>query len=86
VLTAYPTVETVHHVDGDNMPLGVRCIFIFGESDDWSQQPKLVLELGEECIASDLLPCVPFYLPSAIIPHFNFTIGPTDGYRGSLVF
>lgn len=78
-------VCTFFHTDNDNYWGGFCCIIPFGNFD-WCKSAFLVIHIdGEEDIAFALPPGVPFFLPSAVLAHYNTEIVGDWEVRGSLV-
>lgn len=74
------------HVDSDNYFAGLCVIMPFG-SFDYARSARLVIDLGNGHVLSFALPMgVPFFLPSAIVAHYNTRIEHPADVRGSLVF
>lgn len=80
-------VRTKFHVDSDNYFAGLCVILAYGDFDH-RKSARLVIDLGKGKVLSFELPAgIPFFLPSAIVAHYNTSI-EQDGktIRGSIVF
>ncbi|KIO19397.1 hypothetical protein M407DRAFT_30973 [Tulasnella calospora MUT 4182] len=78
----FPSPSTTYN---DNFWGTFCCIIPFGHFD-WRKSAFLVIHIdGEEDIAFELPPGVPFFLPSAVLAHYNTEIVGDLDIRGSLV-
>lgn len=79
-------VRAMFHVDSDNYFAGLCVIIPFGFFD-YNASARLVVDLGNGEVLSHSLPMgIPFFLPSAIVAHYNTRLEYAGDVRGSLVF
>ncbi|KIO21801.1 hypothetical protein M407DRAFT_28614 [Tulasnella calospora MUT 4182] len=79
------SVQAWYHKDGDNLPAGLCVIIPFGLFNH-STSAHLVIDFNGTPIRFELPAGVPFFMPSALLAHYNTCLMGDGETRGSLVF